>query len=189
MKKILFFIFIHLAIFGSLQAQSSHLEFMDIPIDGNLEEFVEKLKNEGFTLEEVDNNIAVMEGVFMDKHCELYIYSSPITKTVRMVTVYLPENKDWLSLKQEFKACREQYRIKYGYNDSHYSYFASPYSEGDGYEIQAIESGKCYFASFWEIEKGMLSVNISEFCQISISYEDAVNTRIADSEKAIDIIK
>lgn len=173
--------------FGITKAQSGHLSFKNIPINGTLNEFVEKLKNDDFILSEINDNIATMKGTFVNKSCELYIVSSPKTNIVWKVIVYLPKDENWYSLKIDYKNYKDQFIKKYGKQDKSYEFFSKPYYEGDGYEIQALNKEKCTYISFWEMSEGSIFVSISKYSQISFTYEDAINVKKTRLEKESNI--
>ena len=66
MKKILtslVFAFIAMCSFAQIQS-SDHLLFKGVPIDGTLNEYVSKMKQNGFTLTGTENGIAMLTGDF-----------------------------------------------------------------------------------------------------------------------------
>ena len=69
-------------IFGSLIsfAQSEHLKFKGVPIDGTLKEFTSKLEQKGFITLSRENNSVTMNGPFAGHDdCTAYIFlQSPI---------------------------------------------------------------------------------------------------------------
>ncbi len=189
MKKLLLFsICIALSCsIGVAQSNSSlppkHLSFRDIPIDGNITNFVNKLKNSGFSLIKLNGNSATMTGKFTGKDCEIFVTASTKTNTVYKVSVYLPKETSWYSAKSTYQSYKEQYQQKYGVPTNSYEFFSTPYYEGDGYELQAVRLEKCTYFTYWELELGNIAVEISEFEQIKLSYEDKLNINIARKEK------
>jgi hypothetical protein len=166
-----------------LSAQDTHLTFKDIPINGELSSFVEKLKKEGFLLEKIDGNIAILKGKFVNRDCEIYVFATPKTLIARNVTVYLPKETTWSSIKSDYHSFKASFWAKYGAPANSYEFFSKPYYEGDGYEMQALRLEKCTYASFWDVPEGTIVVKISEFEQISFVYEDKTNTEKGNAEK------
>ncbi len=58
--------------------------------------------------------------------------------------------------------------------------FSSPYKEGEGDEMNAITMEKCHYSAYWE----NVSIEISEYKQVKIAYENAKNFEIRDAEVA-----
>ena len=171
----------------SISAQNQHLQFKNIPIDGNINEFVEQLKNEGFVLNKLEDTSAILEGNFANEACEIFVTASPKTKTVWKVTAYLPKTKTWSSIKSEYKTFKANCTVKYGTPRS-FEYFKDPYYEGDGYEMQAVRLEKCTYNSYWTIPEGYIKVAISKFEQVSLSYEDKQNSEKDDGERSESIM-
>lgn len=167
--------------------EGDHLTFKNVPITGSLDEFVTKMKAAGFTLKELDNNTATMEGRFVNRDCELYVIGSPKSKRVWKATVYLPKETSWISIKSSYNDFKEQFTTKYGKPSSSYNFFSEPYYEGDGYEMQALRKEKCHYISFWETRTGNIAVSISKYEQIKFVYEDRINSSIDTAEKESNI--
>lgn len=162
-----------------------HLKFKGVELNGPLQEFVNQMESQGFTFKEEFSNGAIMKGAFMGySNCELFIYTTPNTKLVWKVCVYLPEEKNsWYSLKSDYTKSVEAFTGKYGKPTDKFSFFSKPYYDGDGYEMTGVKTEKCHFSSFWELEKGTIVVKITKWCQVSLGYEDKVNSDLMEQEK------
>lgn len=77
---------------------------------------------------------------------------------------------------EEYKSWKNKLEGKYGKPDLDHEFFSSPYEQGDGYEIQAIEKGKAEFAAFWffnpDRSGDAISVQLDSSLTIVITYED-----------------
>jgi len=182
MKKILYIILLLLFSFSTF-AQSEHLKFRDIELNGSITDFIQKLEKLGYSVKTNLNDIYLLEGDFIGKTCEVIVVSSKKTKTVWKVKVNLPEGKSWYSLKSEYNSVKEQLTKKYGKPKDTYEFFSKPYYEGDGYELQALKKDKCTYYSYWEFENGIISLDMSTDCNLSINYEDKINVAIKKKEK------
>jgi hypothetical protein len=151
-------------------------------IDGTLPEFVSKMKLKGFTLKKQEGNSAVMEG--NDKK-ELYIFSTPKSKKVFRITVYLPESTSWYNLKSEYFRYKELLTNINGTPHTNYEFFSNPYYEGDGYELQAVSLEKVTYSSYWfkDDQNSNVSVTISKYAQVQLIYENIKNNDINKNEK------
>ena len=159
-----------------------HLDFRGVPLDGHIDDFVTKMEKLGYRLDEKTDNIATMSGKFTSRDVELYVFSSPKTKTVCKVVMYF--NKDsWSSLKSDYFEYKRLYTQKYGKPSSSYEFFSDPYYEGDGYELQALRKEKCHYLSIYKLETGSIAVQISEYEQLKLVYEDGINIDLNKKER------
>jgi hypothetical protein len=178
MKKIATFIFV----FALLITKSNIYgqEFLGIKVGGKLSEVVAKFKLKGFKVTSPDNLNPILTGKAGVSNVEVIIFSSPITKTVFKISVYLPKQNDWESIKSEYEDYLKTLTAKYGTPTSSFNFFSSPYKEGEGDEMNAITMEKCHYSAYWE----NVSIEISEYKQVKIAYENAKNFEIRDAEVA-----
>lgn len=78
------------------------------------------------------------------------------------------------SLYDEIKSILE---TKYGKADKSYRTFQSPYTDGDGYEMQAVRVGKASISSYWNFKyENTVSIELNasgSLYYIAIFYQDA----------------
>jgi len=174
---------IYSAIFTLLTFVSVAQEFMGIKVEGDKAVFVNKLKAKGFVVTLADNpNAVTMKGTVGGKQYELILFLTPTTKQVWKLSVYLPEATSWLKIKSEYEDYLGILTEKYGAPEKAYTFFSSPYEEGDGYEMSAIKLEKCHYSAFWSDSLGIW-IEISKFKQVKIAYENAKNSALNDLEK------
>lgn len=184
MRKILFLLIGLIIALSSFAQDSQHLEFKGIPLDGKLSDFVSKLSKEGFTFKEYAlDYVAVMEGNFAGNYATIYILATPKSKIVWKATVNYNKKESWSSLKSDYSEMKELFTKKYGEPENHYEFFSKPYYEGDGYELQALRKEKCHYISFYKLPLGGVSVEISPFGRIRMSYEDNINYELKKNEE------
>lgn len=155
-------------------------EFLGIKVDGKLSEVVAKFKLKGFKVTSPDDLSPALVGKAGVSNVEVIILSSPISKTVCKIVVYLPKKNDWESIKSEYEDYLETLTAKYGTPTQSFNFFSSPYKEGEGDEMNAIGMEKCFYSAYWE----NVYLRISEYKQVSIAYENAKNMAIRDAESA-----
>jgi hypothetical protein len=115
------------------------------------------------------------------ENVEIFLYETPKTKQLFKLTVYFEEASSWRSIKSQYERLLETLTSKYGEPDNSYANFKSPYYEGDGYEMSAIELDKCDFTAYWLNKDNLsLSIQISKWKQVRLSYEN---------DKLIDLYK
>ena len=77
----------------------------------------------------------------------------------------------------------EHYRAvlfrRYGMSDTAVAYFAEPYTNGDGREIEAIQSDNAFFFTEWNFEDGCVaSLSILNSLEVCLTFS---NPAMADS--------
>lgn len=178
MKKIITFIFIVAILITNNKIYGQ--EFLGIKVDGKLSEVVAKFKLKGFKITSPDNLSPTLVGKAGVSKVEVIILSSPITKTVFKIAVYLPKQNEWESIKSEYEDYLRTLTAKYGTPNNSFNFFGSPYKEGEGDEMNAITMEKCFYSAYWN----NVSISISEYKQVSIVYENSKNFEIRDREVA-----
>ncbi len=164
-------------------AQTEHMTFKGVPIDGKLEIFISKLVKQGFTVEYQTDNGAILEGEFAGKsNCSVIVVTTQISKIVWKVAVQFPKKSSWYSLKDEYQTFKTSYTNKYGKPKS-YEFFSKPYYEGDGYELQALRNKKCSYISFFATEQGSIVLELNSDEEVQVGYEDGINSEVAQQEK------
>ena len=74
-----------------------------------------------------------------------------------------------------FDEFRAAYKEKYGKPNRDCKLFGQPFSEGDGYELTAIQTGKAVFACIWDYEgSGGISIGIDSGLTLTIAYESTM---------------
>ena len=185
MTRFILLLIISLFCITTVQSQSQHMLFKNIPIDGALDSFVRKMEREGFTTtySYQDGTVVVMKGPFIGQICEIYIIATNNTKTVWKVVAQLPQKKSWNTLKTDYFKLKELYTTKYGQPSDSFEFFSKPYYEGDGYELQALRKDKCNFVTFFTFQEGGITVKIGTDGNINLAYEDFINSEIDTKEK------
>lgn len=154
---------------------ASAQEWNGIKISGSLASFVAQAKEKGLSLTSTQTNSAVLEGLVGARSVEVYVFTTPKTKQVYKVTIYLPKQSSWYSLKSDYRDYLELLTNKYGKPTSTYTFFSKPYEEGDGYEMTAVGAEKCSYSAFWmdgKVPHTNIGINISKYSQVSITYEN-----------------
>jgi hypothetical protein len=183
MKRIMFAIIIIAFSISSSYAQS----FDGVQISGNVSSVIEKFKAKGYTNLAKYETSYKMNGKLFGEKVELWIHCTPVTKQTCKVVVYFPKRIGWQTIKSEYFEYRAILIDKYGDPESSFDFFSDPYYEGDGYEMNAVQLEKCTYASFWDAPQDSpntyLAIRISEFSQVSVSYENQKNRTLREKEK------
>ena len=167
----------------SLGAQE-HLRFKGIPIMGNVSEFALKLKNIGYTLLDSSDNMYFLTGSFAGfDNVTIAVVGTPKTNTAYKVAVFFEEKETFSSLETQYRSLLKSYSDKYGNPEKSYDFFIDPYYKGDGYEMQALRKDKCRYISFFTIDRGYLTVEISKMQKVVVNYEDLEGSNIFTKER------
>lgn len=186
MKSLKLSLIISFSLFSFFIYSQEHITFKGVPINGTVNSFAQELVKKGCKIKESKGNIITLEGEFVNNTCEIIAVGSHKTNTAWKAIAYLPEETNWYSIKNDYNNLKKIFQQKYGDGTS-YEFFSKPYYEGDGYEMQALTLKKCTYSTYFEIETGIIVLEISKYKQISIGYEDKINVEI-NRKEANDII-
>lgn len=181
MKKL--FLLLILTLNSLLLSAQKHFTIKGITMDSPYPTFMKEMEEKGLeTIIKQDEGCA-MKGQFAGKDATFFIIGTPKSKTVWRVRIDLEKKKEWSDLLDEFVEMTEHYTAKYGEPEKKFHYTVKPYEIGDGKEMEALKDKKILFVYFYNLDEGMISVEISKDQCISIKYEDKINTELKNSEK------
>jgi hypothetical protein len=191
-RTILTAVFYSLCLLATSHAQlvyddaPKHLMFNNIPMNGDISLFVEKLVKQGFTSQGNSGTLVDLSGELYGKECSLTVMGTEKTKNVYDITVYFILNeRNWLTFKKEYLELKKIYQAKYGIGNS-IEYFSEPYKEGDGKEIDALKDMKCNYSTEWKSGSGRIYMLISYDGQTTIKFTDITNELKQKNEKTND---
>ena len=174
-----------IALLGVLTiAAQEHMEFKGIPMDGTSYYFANKLMGKGYNFDTNIGNTYILKGEFTGEDAEIFVFGTKKTGTIWKVSVFFEGaySYSWKYLKLFYEKYVDLYITKYGTPTQHNEFFSYPYKEGDGKELEAIQKGKCFYNTFFELKDGVICVCIME-TGLTISYEDQINSKIFEKEK------
>ena len=96
MKIVLSFLIMILSLNAQVKQDSivDKLKFNGVEIDGNIDEFINKMKTKGFVFDKAEeNNVVIMLGEFIGQKCRLYIVPTPKSKIVWKIAIYFGGGK------------------------------------------------------------------------------------------------
>lgn len=177
-------------LFAAFQADSQ--SFLGVPISGNVATTIANFKAKGFKFVKQEQYSVSMSGIVDFTPVELYIYNTPTSKQTCKFVIYFDERNSWISLKDDYDRFVTKLTNKYGAPDKNIEEFITPYESGDGYELSAIQLEKAVFSSFWfaggyERSNLSMSVSISKYKQLKVTYEnDKLMDKLADEKAKLD---
>lgn len=183
MKKIttLFLAFLVIIFSFTAPAQSGHMKFKNIELDGSLTDFVAKLEKQGFTVLTKIEEGAALKGTFAGKDVTVLI-PCKAGETIWRIGVDFEKENVWSDLKYSYNHYKELLTTKYGKGES-FEFFRTPYYDGDGYEISAVRNEKCVYSTFFKTPEGVITLEIDKSCCIRISYEDEQNSSLHSQQR------
>ena len=164
-----------------------HLSFKGVEMNKTLNGFKNELVKQGYTVVETGEEGIALKGKFAGfSDCVIIVLVTPVDKKVHCVTVLLPEQDSWYSLKSRYEDFKSSFTKKYGSPDYDKHIFISPYYEGDGYEMQALNKNKCIYGATYLQSTGEITIMITgegySEGRVSIVYKDKINSEL--NEKA-----
>jgi len=158
--------------------------FDGVFIGGDFQNCVNQFKAKGYRQVSTFDRGSKMVKMQNGREISIYVVKTPKTGKAYKVSVYLPSKTTWSDLLQEFSDTFETLTNKYGMHQYIRTEFDSPYYYGDGYELQAVEKEKCHYNALWEVTNTTILLQISEFKQINIQYENDELVKLKQKEQA-----
>ena len=161
-------------------AQEGHLTFKGIPINGNLNSFVTKLKQKGFSVVHSENGTSMLSGDFAAvKGCTV-IVSEHESGVVNRVAVMFPDKENWSMLYNEYSNLKDMLTQKYGEPASVEEVFQKQYFElDDNDKMHEVRMDRCRYICDWTPENGTIELRIQNTdllgCMVVLIYVDAEN--------------
>lgn len=189
MKKIFTLLFLSILCLNIYaQEDRKHMEFMGIEMNGPLDKFVEQLQGKGLTVYDVQDDMAIMKGRFAtEDNCTIVV--SSFGNTVYRVSVMFPERTMWSSLLFDYNKYKELLTKKYLFKPvKSQETFSPPYYEGDGYEMTAVKTDKCIYASQFKIITGDIYLVIVPPGKVTITYDDYQNSKFKDKNDEKEVL-
>ncbi len=194
MKKIVLFLFVLLMTFVSYaQTESSHLTFKGVPIDGTLNEYVQKMKQKGFDYFGTENGVALLKGEFAAyKNCTIGVVTLKQRDLVSRISVIFPKCDTWTVLSNNYFTLKEMLIEKYGKPAKVVEKFQG-YSEprDDNSRIYEVMMDRCKYITSFKTLKGTIELSIDHNsvtdCYVMLSYFDKVNCDVVRAQAMDDL--
>jgi hypothetical protein len=189
MKKIIMtFSFLMILMSSSFAQSSEHLKFKGVPIDGTLNEYVNKMKQAGFYYEMTEDGIALLSGEFAGySDCIVGVKTLQKLNLVHEIVVLFPSQDKWAGLNYDYERLKTMLTKKYGEPDECIERFNAPsyMTMDDNAKMYQVESNNCEYYSKYDTNNGSISLTISndgyEFgCRVKLFYTDKTNSEIFD---------
>ena len=178
MKKLVFVLMLLVGM--TVTAQTDHLKFKGIPIDGTLTSFVNKLKQKGFTVQHSDKGTVMLSGDFAAiKGCTVVV-SEHESGVVNRVAVMFPSKDTWVLLYRDYNNLKELLTQKYGEPAAVEEEFQNhSYQLDDNDKMYEVLMDRCRYICDWTPENGTIELRIQNVSLVGavvvLVYIDADN--------------
>ncbi len=145
------------------QSSDKQLQFMDIPIGGTLNDFVEKLDKAGYSIKEKNDTSAFLIGNFACyRKCDITILKSKTNDWVKKVGVCLPVSKKWEMLLSNYFVLKNTLTRDYGYpTDGQETFINGQQPADDKEKMEMLDNGKCFYESIFRAQDGEITLTIT----------------------------
>jgi len=169
----------------------SPMIFKGIPMGGDVNEFVEKLKNDGLEFIRKQNGFHVLKGSFAGyDNCNLYIVSSKKDGIVYSASVNFPHFETWDLIFGNYSNIKSALIRKYGEPHSCIEEFKGP-STDNNKKLLSAKKGLCNYETSFRTDSGTISLKINNIntdtanvLYVSILYIDK-NTAMEDHKDSM----
>lgn len=158
-------------------AQTEHMKFKGIPMEGTLQTFTNKLKSKGFKHVGIQNGISLLKGEFAGyKDCTIGAVAD-MNGMICKVSVSFPAMNKWEDLERCYLNYKYMLSEKYGEPKDCVERFNIRHI-GDEFKICELEIDRCKYYSIFSGDNGEIQLEIThqrDTCYIMLSYFDNVN--------------
>lgn len=177
----------------SAQTESPHLSFKGVPIDGTLNEYVQKMKQKGFDYIGTEDGIAILSGDFAAyKGCTVGVATLKQKDLVSKITVIFPSCESWASLANNYYSLKEMLTEKYGEPaevTENFQGYSDPRDDND--RMYQVKMDRCKYITTFETPKGSIHLYIGHNnmlrCYVLLSYFDKINGDIIRAKAMEDL--
>ena len=167
-----------------LVGESEHMTFKGVPIDGTLNDYVNKMKKSGFDHIATEDGVAILTGDFAGyKDCTIGVVTLKPRNLVSKITVIFPYINTWSNLASNYYFLQELLTEKYGEPSEvleKFDTYSKP--EDDEDRMYAVKMDNCKYYTTYETDKGRIQLTIDHesvvSCFVRLSYYDKVNGKI-----------
>lgn len=189
MKKLSFLCMFAMLFITSALAQTEHLTFKGIPINGTLTEFVNRMKSAGYTYLGQEDGIGVMQGDFAGcRNCDILVATYKPTGNVSMVVVLFTTYNDWGDLEGNYNSLKSMLTLKYGEPSEVIEEFQGYEPNTNNGKMHKLTMDQCIWGSLFSTEAGDIELSITKLNytsgRVMLRYRDRDNTN-AVKEQAI----
>ena len=186
MKNVLIVLFLSLTVFVSFAQtnadSSKHLTFKSVPLDGTLDQYVSKMKQNGFKHLSTEDGVAMLQGDFAGyKNCHLGVSTLKQKDLVYKIGLLFPEKDTWSTLLGNYLELKQMLTEKYGKpSDVMEKFDRQSEPRDDNSKMYEVKLNRCKYYSIWQTDKGEIHLSIDHnsatSCFVKLDYFDKINS-------------
>lgn len=164
-------------------AQSEHLTFKGVPIDGTLAEYTKKMQEKGFRYLYSENGLTILQGDFAGyKNCQIGVSTLDNMDLVSTIAVIFTTYDSWGNLYGNYANLKEMLSEKYGKPSMVVEEFQSSYPPRDDQSrMLEVSMDRCKYFSVFEIDLGAIELSINKAedymeGMVVLRYQDKINS-------------
>lgn len=178
MKQFLLTLLLTFAV-GIGYAQTEHMKFKGIPMEGTLQTFTTKLKTKDFTPIGIQDGVSMLTGEFAGyKNCTIGAIADK-SGMICKVTVIFPSMDQWGELDKCYSGYKSMLTEKYGEPVKCEEYFDKLYDRDASSKMYGIKFDNYKYYSVFTCEQGDIQLEIAHddvsSCYVMLSYFDNAN--------------
>lgn len=159
-------------------AQTEHMKFKGVPMEGTLQSFTTKLKAKGFTPVGIQDGVSLLKGEFAGyKNCTIGAVADK-SGMICKVSVIFPEMDKWGDLESCYSNYKSMLTEKYGDPETCIERFQNDYVDDDSSKKHELGMDRCKYLSIFKCKEGEIQIEITHqsfSCYVMISYFDNAN--------------
>lgn len=183
MKRIIIAICLFMSSMTFINAQEQttneekHLKFKGIELNLPLQEFADKLIEQGYKHVLTHESGIMLEGEFGGYSAEIVIIGNQ--DGIACGSAVNISCMSWSHIRNTYQNFHKSMERKYGKPVDSYLAFLAPYKEGDGKELIALQNDKLWCFAKWELPEGLIfvqmGVDVQGKPQVELIYNDTQN--------------
>lgn len=186
MKKVLIALSLSLTVFVSFAQtnadSSKHLTFKGVALNGTLDQYVSKMKQNGFKYLGTEEGVAMLQGDFASyKNCYVGVSTLKQKDLVYKIGVLFPEKDTWSRLSGNYFDLKQMLTEKYGKPSEVVEKFdRDSEPRDDDSKMYEVKFDRCKYYSIWKMDKGEIQLSIDHnsvtSCFVKLAYFDKINS-------------
>lgn len=175
-----------------LGAQTTHMTFKGVPIDGTLDAYVKNMQKAGFTYLGKEDGIAILSGDFAGfRDCKVGVITLKSLDLVNRISVLFSTQDKWADVFGVYSQLKEMLSTKYGEPSQCVEEFQG-YTQprDDNSKMHELNMDRCVYSTVFSVDVGDIELEIinqgfGHGAAVRLSYWDKINTASVQ-QKAMD---
>ena len=159
-------------------AQTEHMKFKGVPMEGTIQSFTNKLVAKGFTSIGIEDGVSLLTGEFAGyKNCTIGAVADK-SGMICKVSVIFPSMEKWSDLEKCYENYKSMLTEKYGKPEQVEERFQNDYIDDDNSKKHELGMDRCKYYCVFSEPNGDIQLEITHQsfnCYVMLSYYDNVN--------------